>query len=185
MSEDIQARGAAVPKLRIREACEADMAAVREIYAHYVEHSLATFEEVAPSIDEMNTRLLAVHEAGLPYLVGLIDGEVLGYAYATPYRSRPAYRHTIENSVYVAVDRQGHGYGSALLEALIAQCEAGPWRQMLAVIGDSGNTASIALHGRYGFEPAGTLRSVGFKLGRWVDTVLMQRSLGPGDQVAP
>lgn len=185
MNENLPSRSVDGPKLFIRDATEADMAVVREIYAHYVANSLATFEESAPSVEEMNMRRLAVHAAGLPYLVGVIDDEVLGYTYATPYRPRPAYRHTIENSVYIAVAHHGHGYGSALLSALIARCEAGPWRQMLAVIGDSGNAASIALHGRYGFEPVGTLRSVGFKLNRWVDTVLMQKTLGQGDGSAP
>jgi L-amino acid N-acyltransferase YncA len=169
----------------VRDATEADMAVVRTIYAHYVEHALATFEEVAPSVDDMNTRRLTVLASGLPYLVATVDGHIIGYAYATPYRPRPAYRHTIENSVYIAAGHHGRGYGSALLGALIERCEAGPWRQMLAVIGDSENAGSIALHGRYDFEPVGTLRSVGFKFGRWVDTVLMQRSLRQGDQVAP
>jgi L-amino acid N-acyltransferase YncA len=173
------------PKPRIRDASKADMEILQAIYAHYVDHALATFEEVAPSVEEMNARRHAVLASGLPYLVATIEGHVIGYAYATPYRPRPAYRHTIENTIYVAAGHHGHGYGSALLAALIARCEAGPCRQMLAVIGDSGNVGSIALHKRFGFEPVGTLRSVGFKFGRWVDTVLMQRALGDGDRATP
>lgn len=117
---------------------------------------------------------------GLPYLVAELDTRVVGYCYATTYRSRPAYRNTIEDSVYVADGMQGRGIGMALLAALIARCETGPWRQMVAVIGDSGNAGSIALHERLGFRRMGTLEAVGFKLGRWVDTVLMQRALGAG-----
>ena len=112
-------------------------------------------------------------------------GRVVGYCYATAYRPRPAYRHTIEDSIYVADGLGGRKIGSTLLGALIARCEAGPWRQMLANIGDSNNAGSIGLHRRFGFEPVGTLRSAGFKFGRWVDTVLMQRSLGPGDETLP
>ena len=169
----------------IRDATEADMADVQRIYAHHVLTGLATFEEVPPTVDEMLGRRAAVLAAGLPYLVAEVDGCVAGYAYATSYRPRPAYRHTIEDSVYVSEALRGRRIGAALLQALIARAEAGPWRQMLAVIGNSGNAGSIALHRRMGFEPVGTLRSVGFKLGQWVDTVLMQRSLGPGDAAPP
>lgn len=169
----------------VRDATEADMAAVREIYAHYVLHGAATFEEIPPSTEELLSRRALVLALGLPYLVAELGGRVVGYSYATSYRSRSAYRHTIEDSVYVAQGLGGHGIGSALLAALIARCEAGPWRQMLAVIGDSGNAGSIALHASLDFQPAGTLVSVGFKLGRWVDTVLMQRPLGSGDTTFP
>ncbi|WP_426434269.1 N-acetyltransferase family protein [Bradyrhizobium genosp. P] len=169
----------------IRDAMEADMADVQRIYAHHVLNGLATFEEVPPTVDEMLGRRDAVLAAGLPYLVADIDGRVAGYAYATSYRPRPAYRHTIEDSVYVSEALRGRRLGAALLQALIARAEAGPWRQMLAVIGNSGNAGSIALHRRMGFEPVGTLRSVGFKLGQWVDTVLMQRPLGPGGDAPP
>ena len=171
--------------VRVRDAAEADMAAVAAIYAHHVLHGLATFEEVPPPAGEFDARRQAVLAAGLPYLVAEAEGRVAGYAYAAGYRPRPAYRHTIEDSVYVAPGLGGRGIGSALLGALIARCEAGPWRQMLAVIGDSGNEGSIALHRRLGFQTVGTLRSVGFKLGRWVDTVLMQRPLGEGDRSPP
>ncbi|KJC59110.1 GCN5 family acetyltransferase [Bradyrhizobium sp. LTSPM299] len=169
----------------IRDATAAVMADVQRIYAHHVLTGLATFEEVPPTLGEMLGRRDAVLAAGLPYLVAEVDGRVAGYAYATAYRPRPAYRHTIEDSVYVSEALRGRRIGAALLQALIARAEAGPWRQMLAVIGNSGNAGSIALHRRMGFEPVGTLRSVGFKLGQWVDTVLMQRSLGPGDAALP
>ena len=172
-------------ELEIRDATEADMAVVQTIYAHYVLHGLATFEEVPPSVAELLSRRASVLDLGLPFLVAELNDQVAGYSYATSYRLRPAYRYTIEDSVYVAQGLGGHGIGRALLTALVARCEAGPWRQMLAVIGDSGNGGSIALHARLGFQPVGTLTSVGFKLGRWVDTVLMQRPLGSGDATPP
>jgi L-amino acid N-acyltransferase YncA len=169
----------------VREATPTDFDAIARIYAHYVEHALATFEEVAPGVDEMRSRHAAVVAARLPYLVAEVDGAVVGYAYATAYRARSAYRHTIEDSVYIADGMHGRGIGMALLSALIARCEAGPWRQVIAVIGNSGNAGSIALHARLGFEHVGVLRKVGFKHGKWVDTVLMQRPLGNGDTAAP
>ncbi|MCC8958211.1 N-acetyltransferase [Bradyrhizobium sp. Pear77] len=169
----------------VRDATDDDMADVQGIYAHHVLNGLATFEEVPPTVDEMRSRRNAVVAAGLPYLVAEVDGLVAGYCYATAYRPRPAYRHTIEDSVYVSDGLRGRGIGVALLQGLIARAEAGPWRQMLAVIGNSGNVGSIALHRRMGFEMVGTLRSVGFKLGQWVDTVLMQRPLGPGASTLP
>ena len=175
----------AAPQILVRDAAAADMPAIQAIYAHHVLHGLATFEEVPPPVAEMAERRAAVLQAGLPYLSAEIDGAVVGYAYATAYRPRPAYRHTIEDSIYVAHGLGGRGIGSALLQALIARCELGAWRQMLAVIGNSGNTGSIALHRRLGFESTGTLHAVGFKLGRWVDTVLMQRALGDGDRSVP
>jgi len=161
------------------------MGVVTSIYAQHVLHGLASFEEVPPSVDEMHARRAGVLQLGLPYLVAEIDGRVVGYSYATAYRSRPAYRYTIEDSVYVADGLNARGIGTALLAELIARCERGPWRQMLAVIGDSGNAGSIALHRRLGFTPAGNLTSVGFKLGRWVDSIFMQRVLGAGDSVDP
>jgi phosphinothricin acetyltransferase len=172
-------------EITIRPAAEADMTAVQTIYAHHVLHGLATFEEVPPSVDEMVSRRASVLSLGFPYLVAEMDGRIVGYSYATAYRARPAYRHTIENSVYVADGLGGRGIGTALLTTLIARCEAGPWRQMLAIIGNSGNASSIALHRRLGFEHVGTLKSVGFKLGRWVDTVLMQRPLGEANTTLP
>jgi len=161
----------------VRAATEADMGAVRDIYAYYVLHSLATFEESPPTLEEMLARRRASIDLGLPYLVAEERRRVLGFAYAAAYRPRPAYRFTIEDSVYVADGLGGRGVGSALLSELIARCEKGPWRQMIAVVGDSANSGSIALHKRFGFEFAGTLRSVGFKHGRWVDTPILQRAL--------
>jgi L-amino acid N-acyltransferase YncA len=165
----------------VRAASEADMAAVRDIYAHYVLNSLSTFEETPPTLEEMVQRLRQRLDAGLPYLVAEGSEGVLGYAYAGAYHARAAYRHTIEDSVYVADGLGGRGVGSALLSELIAACERGPWRQMVAIVGDSGNLSSIALHRRFGFELIGTLRSVGFKFGRCVDTPILQRAL-QGDE---
>ena len=169
----------------VRDAVAADMEAVARIYGHYVEHGLATFEEVPPTAAEMLARRGKALAIGAPYLVAEIDGDVVGCCYATPYHARAAYRHTLEDSVYVAPGLGGRGVGGALLAELIARCEAGPWRWMIAIIGDSGNAASIALHRRHGFAQVGTLRSVGFKLGRWVDVPIMQRALGPGDSTPP
>lgn len=181
----LQNENRAIFALRIRDANEADMTAVEAIYAHHVLNGIATFETTPPSANELNDRREAVRAAGLPYLVADVDSRVLGYAYATSYRPRPAYRYTVEDSVYVADGYGGHGIGSALLGELIRRCEAGPWRQMLAVIGNSGNEGSIALHRRLGFETVGTFKSAGFKFGGWVDTVLMQRPLGEGDGSLP
>ncbi|MFC3059141.1 GNAT family N-acetyltransferase [Paenirhodobacter populi] len=172
-------------EIRIRDAEAGDMEAVQAIYAHHVLGGCASFEETPPDARELDARRAHVVAAGLPYLVAQADGRVVGYCYASAYRPRAAYRHTVEDSVYVADGLAGRGIGSALLGALIARCEAGPWRQMIAVIGDSGNRGSIALHSRLGFQPVGTLRSVGFKHGRWVDSVLMQRPLGAGDGTLP
>ena len=161
------------------------MNAVQRIYARHVLHGLATFEEIPPSVHEIMARRVSVLEAGLPYLVAESDGEVVGYSYATSFRTRSGYRHTIEDSVYVTDGLSGKGIGSALLGELLSRCERGSWRQMIAVIGDSANTASVAVHRRFGFQLVGTLPSVGLKLGRWVDVVLMQRPLGVGDQTLP
>jgi len=171
--------------VEVRNAEEADLPALQRIYARHVLSGLATFEETAPSIEEMAARRRAALDLGLPYLVAEAEGAILGYCYAAPYRSRPAYRYAIEDSIYVADGLGGKGVGTALLGALIARCEAGPWRQMLAVIGDGGNLASIGLHLRFGFELIGTLRAVGFKFGQWVDTPIMQRALGAGGEGLP
>ena len=171
--------------VKVRDAEEADMPALQRIYARHVLSGLATFEETAPSIEEMAARRRAALDLGLPYLVAEAEGAILGYCYAAPYRSRPAYRYAIEDSIYVADGFGGKGVGTALLSALVARCETGPWRQMLAVIGDSGNLASIGLHLRFGFELIGTLRAVGFKFGQWVDTPVMQRALGGGADSLP
>jgi L-amino acid N-acyltransferase YncA len=161
----------------VRDATDGDLAAVQAIYGHHVLTGTGTFEESAPPVDEIAARRAAVVEAGLPYLVAEADGAVVGFAYATTYHRRPAYRYTVEDSVYVAAGLGGRGIGKALLTEVVRRCEAGPWQQMLAIVGDSGNTGSIALHRSLGFREVGTLRSVGFKFGGWVDTVLMQRPL--------
>jgi phosphinothricin acetyltransferase len=172
-------------ELIIRDSTRADMAHVRRIYAHHVENGLASFEEEAPSEHELARRRADVLGRDLPYLVADLNGAIAGYTYAAPYRARPAYRYTVENSVYVDHVLARRGIGSALLGALVARCAAGPWRQMVAVIGDSANAASIRLHERAGFRSIGIFTSVGFKFGRWVDSVLMQRELGEGDRSAP
>ena len=169
----------------VRDAMEADMPTIQTIYAHQVLHGLATFEEVPPTVDELLSRRESVLNLGLPYLTAELNGRVVGFSYATAYRPRPAYRNTIEDSVYVAKGMQGRGVGRALLTALISRCEMGPWRQMIAVIGNGGNAGSISLHERLGFRTVGTLDAAGFKLGRWVDTILMQRLLGVGRAALP
>ncbi len=165
---------AAVPI--VRDATEHDLAAIQAIYGHYVLTGTSTFEEEPPRVEEMAARLAAIHDAGLPYLVAELDGTVVGYAYASRYHTRSAYRFTVEDSVYIADGLGGRGIGKVLLGELVARCEAGPWQQMLAIVG-SGAPASVALHRSLGFEEVGTLRSVGFKFGAWHDTVLMQRPL--------
>jgi L-amino acid N-acyltransferase YncA len=172
-------------KLTIRPGTEADVASVQAIYAHHVLTGLASFEIEPPDVDEMRRRRQAVVERGFPYLIAEIGGEVVGYAYAGPYRARPGYRFTCENSIYIRQGMQGRGIGKALLAPLIVGCEAMGMCQMIAVIGDSANHASINLHKSLGFEMAGNLRSVGFKFGRWIDSVLMQRALGRGDTTLP
>jgi len=162
----------------VRPATEEDAAEIARIYGHYVLHTCATFETEAPSRQEMARRRLAVLELGLPYLTAEAEGRVIGYAYANAYRPRAAYRFTVEDSIYVDPAEVRRGCGEALLAALIEQCEQGPWRQMIAVIGDSANTASVRLHERAGFREVGRLSSVGFKFDRWIDSVLMQRALG-------
>jgi phosphinothricin acetyltransferase len=174
-----------VNTLTIREAANEDMEAVQSIYAFHVLHGLASFEETPPTTAEMIARRSAVAASGLPWLVAVREKRVLGYAYASTYRPRPAYRYTIEDSVYVEDGLAGQGIGAALLDDLLRRCETGRWRQMLAVIGNSENHGSIGLHRSRGFEPVGTFRNVGFKFGRWVDTVLMQRTLGPGALTLP
>jgi len=174
-----------LPAATVRDTHDGDLAAIQAIYAHHVLHGLATFEEVPPTTEEIRERRASVIALGLPYLVAELDGRVAGYCYATSYRPRPAYRYTIEDSVYLADGFGGRGLGSALLGALVARCEAGLWRQMIAIIGNSGNAASIALHRRHGFQMIGTLPGTGFKLGRWVDSVVMQRALGPGMTAPP
>lgn len=167
--------------VRIRDASPGDIPAIQAIYAHHVLRGLASFEEVPPSVDEIRTRFEAVRAGGKPYIVAELDGVVAGYGYASAYRARHAYRFTLENSIYIDERQRGRGVGTALLEALIARCRAGPWRQMVAVIGDSANAASIGVHRKAGFREVGVLHRVGFKHGRWVDSVLMQLELSADD----
>jgi phosphinothricin acetyltransferase len=169
----------------IRDAKGTDAQAIRDIYAPYVLHGVSTFEEVPPTPEEMLERIGLVVQSGFPYLVAELDGQIVGYAHASIYRPRPSYRYTAEDSIYVAGDHHKKGIGSSLLSALIPRCEAIGCRQLIAVVGDSGNVGSIKLHARFGFREVGTLRSVGFKLGRWVDTVLMQRPLGDDARTHP
>lgn len=174
-----------MPKTLIRDAREDDFGAIREIYGHHVNHGFGTFEETPPDTAELIRRWRTVTETGLPYLVCETDGAIAGYAYAAPYRSRRAYRFSVEDSVYVAPDRQRLGVGRRLLAPLIERCEARGCRQMVAVIGDRDNHGSIGLHTALGFTEVGCLRAAGFKHGRWVDVVLMQRALGEGDSSVP
>lgn len=169
----------------IRNATVDDLAAVTRIYAHHVLHGLASFELEAPDVIEITRRYHAVRALNLPYLVAEVAGQVAGYAYAGVYRTRPAYRFTVENSVYVDTGYRGHGIGSALMPALIDGCERAGRRQIIAVIGDSANEASIRLHEKFGFARIGTLPAVGYKFGRWVDSVLMQKEIGDGQRTAP
>jgi phosphinothricin acetyltransferase len=170
-----------VSRVDVRDSAEEDLHAIEAIYAHHVAHGLGSFEESPPSREELARRRADVLARGLPYLVAVDEtGKVLGYAYAGPYRTRSAYRRTVENSVYVAPGAARRGVGRVLLAALIGRCEAAGFRQMVAVIGDSGNTGSIGLHAALGFRFVGTLEAIGWKHGRWVDSVVMQRALGPG-----
>jgi phosphinothricin acetyltransferase len=171
--------------LRIRPATDADVPAIAAIYADAVTHGTASFELEAPDDAEMARRRRAVIEGGYPYLVAERGQELLGYAYAGAYRTRPAYRSTVEDSVYVAPAAQGEGVGRALLSTLIAECEARDFRLMVAVIGDRASTGSIKLHEALGFAHVGALEPVGYKHGRWLGTVLMQRVLGPGATTPP
>jgi L-amino acid N-acyltransferase YncA len=167
----------------VRAAVPADLEQVAAIYAHYVTTSLATFEEVPPTLADWRRRLGDLADRKLPFLVTESDTAgrpVCGYAYASPWRPKPAYRHTVEDTVYVSPGQLGRGLGSVLLGALLAACADTGARQVIAVIADTGSDASVALHRRFGFAHAGRLSAVGRKQGRWIDTVLMQRDLGPG-----
>jgi phosphinothricin acetyltransferase len=162
-----------------------DMPSITEIYAHHVVHGLASFELSPPDVGEMLRRRADVLARGLPHLVAEAGGQIAGYAYAAPYRERPAYRFVLEDSIYIHPDYIGRGLGRALLHVLIEACARAGYRQLIAVIGDSGNAASIGLHAACGFVRTGLFPSVGFKFGRWVDSVLMQRALGEGDRSVP
>ncbi|PHY14074.1 GNAT family N-acetyltransferase [Caulobacter sp. B11] len=171
--------------LTVRPSTEADLPAITAIYGWNVLNGLGTFEEVPPEAAEMARRRAAILEKALPYLVAEQDGVVLGYAYAGPFRLRAAYRYTVEDSVYVGPEAVGRGVGRALLSELITACEALGLRQMVAVIGDSGNAASIGLHQALGFAPTGIAPAMGYKFERWVDLVWMTRPLGPGRDAPP
>ena len=171
--------------LEIRPAAAADLTAVTEIYDHAVRYGTATFELIPPDLAEMTRRFETLMDGGFPYFVAALEGRVIGYAYAGAYRPRPAYRFTVENSVYLEPAIHRRGIGLQLLQRLIDECEARGYRQMIAVIGDSANAGSIGVHTRTGFQMIGTHPHVGFKFGRWLDTVMMQRALGEGGNTLP
>jgi len=171
--------------LNIRPATEADLPAITAIYEHAVRYGTATFELDPPDLAEMTRRFRTLADGKFPYLAAELDGGVIGYAYAGPYRPRPAYRFSVENSVYFDPKAQGRGAGKLIMQELIARCEQRGFRQMVAVIGDSANAASIGVHRSTGFRMIGTCENVGFKFGRWLDTVMMQRDLGEGARTVP
>ena len=169
----------------IRPTAEAGLPSITAIYEHAVRFGTATFELIPPNLVEMTRRYRALIDGGFPHFVAVLDGRVAGYAYAGPYRPRPAYRFTVDNSVYLDPAVHRRGIGLRLMERLIAECDGRGFRQMIAVIGDSANAGSIGLHRRCGFQMIGTLPNVGLKFGRWLDTVLMQRALGEGAATVP
>jgi len=169
----------------IRTATEADLPSITEIYEHAVRYGTATFELTPPDLAEMTRRFRALTENGFPYLVAAVDGSVIGYAYAGPFRPRPAYRFTVENSIYLKPAIHRRGIGLLLLQRLLRECEARGYRQVVAVIGDSANAGSIGVHGKCGFQMIGTHPNVGLKFGRWLDTVMMQLALGEGATTLP
>ena len=171
--------------MELRAAAQGDLPAIQAIYGQHVLRGLASFEELPPDVEEMRRRHADVTARGLPYLVIAERGEVLGYGYCAPYRSRSAYRYALEDSIYIKDGHLGKGIGTRLLTELLRICEGLGYRQVIAVIGDSANAGSVGLHARLGFLRVGTLRSTGYKFGRWVDSVLMQRALGPGDGTPP
>ena len=174
-----------MPSLEIRPTTPADLPAITEIYQHAVLYGTATFELIPPDLAEITRRFGALIDGGFPYLVAALEGRVVGYAYAGAYRPRPAYRYTVENSIYLQPSMHRRGIGLQLLQSLIAESEARGYRQMIAVIGDSANAGSIGVHRRCGFQMIGTHPNVGFKFGRWLDTVMMQRALGEGASTLP
>ena len=162
-----------------------DMPAIHRIYEDQVLNGVSSWEDEPPTLQEMTDRQTAITEKGFPYLVAEVDDRVMGYAYASSYRPRPGYRYTVENSIYVDKNARGSGIGRLLMEELVRQCEAVGYRQMVAVIGDSNNHTSIDFHKRMGFTHAGTISSIGFKFGRWMDSVIMQLPLGESDETLP
>jgi L-amino acid N-acyltransferase YncA len=173
------------PPLLIRPSSDADLAPITRIYGHAVQHGTGTFELEVPDETEISRRRADVLDKGLPWLVAERAGSVLGYAYANHFRPRRAYRFCLEDSIYLDPDARGHGVGRLLLAELLAQCEALGARQMLAVIGDAANAGSVGVHRACGFEDAGVLKAAGWKFERWLDVVLMQKSLGQGATTAP
>lgn len=169
----------------VRDATIGDVAATLDIYAHHAQHGLGTFDEVPPSLIEFEAKWTDTVRDGLPWLVAVDGGDILGFAYGSKFRPRSAYRYTVEDSVYIAPDAVGRGLGHAALAEVIRRAADRGYRQMIAIIGDSGNHASIRLHEKIGFRRVATLQAVGFKFGRWVDSVLMQLSLGAGDDRLP
>ncbi len=169
----------------VRPATLADAGSIQSIYGHHALHGFGTFEEAGPSLDDIAARIAAVLDQGLPYVVAELGGAVKAFAYAGPFRPRAAYRYTAEDSVYVAPDALGQGLGKAVLRQVIVDCEALGLRQLIAVIGDSGNAGSLALHHACGFVRTGLLEGVGYKHGRWVDVVFMQKALNQGVASAP
>ncbi len=173
------------PAAIVRPSAEADLASITDIYAHHVLHGSAWFETEPPSTVDMQSRRAGLLARPLPYLVAEQEGPVVGYAYAGPYRPRPVYWNTVEDTVYLRPDAVGEGIGRLLLSGLVARCTALGLRQMIAVVVDSGNLASVRLHERSGFRLVGVLQSVGYKHGRWLDSVLLQRALGDADTAPP
>jgi len=172
-------------RIVVREVDRSDVDRITQIYEHHTLHGLATFDETPLSVNEMRERCEKVRAQGLPWLIAELDGAVAGYAYAMLFHARSGWRFTLEDSVYVAPEAQRQGVGRTLLSELLARCEMLGYRQMIAAIGDSGNDGSIALHAALGFQHAGVYSNVGFKFGRWLDVVLMQRALGEGATTIP
>jgi len=171
--------------MKIRPATSSDIPEIQAIYAHHVLHGAGTFEEIPPSVEEMQGRYQAIVDKRWSFLVAADATGVLGYAYFTQMRDRSAYRYTAEDSIYVREDVRGQGVGKALVQQLLSDATAAGFRQMIAIIGDSENVGSIGVHASLGFLRAGMLRASGFKFGGWVDTVYMQRALGRGDTDIP
>lgn len=173
------------PAPLIRSRTDADMPSITAIYAHHVLHGTSSWELTPPDVAEMTKRAQTLHQAGYPYLVAEVEGRIVGYTYAGAYRPRPAYRFTVEHSIYIDDAQRRGGVGRALMEAIINTCTELGFRQMIAIIGDSQNLQSITFHEKMGFRHAGRVESIGFKFGRWMDQILMQRALGEGAATNP